>query len=56
MFPQSNGGLDMGDILFRFNFGRYEFGMYRHFKSWYFTNGFITEFCGWFYIYKAMEE
>ena len=41
----------MGDYLFRFNIGKYEIGMYKHFKCWWFNNGYIKEFT-WFYIFK----
>ena len=41
----------MGVYLFRFKIGKYEIGMYRHFKNWYFYNGYIREFM-WWYIYK----
>lgn len=44
----------MGDMLFRFNIGKYEFGMYRRFHR-YFYNGYIRQFA-WFYVYKAIEE
>lgn len=44
----------MGDYLFNFKIGKYEIGMYRHFKTWYFYNGYIREFM-WWYIYKEDE-
>ncbi len=40
----------MNHTLFHFNIGKYEIGMYRHFKTWYFYNGYIREFM-WWYIY-----
>ena len=30
----------MGDTLFNFRIGKYEIGMYQHFKTWYFYNGY----------------
>ena len=41
----------MGDYLFSFKIGKYEFGMFRHFQCWRFNNGHIREFM-WWYIYK----
>ena len=41
----------MGNYLFSFNIGKYEIGMYKHFKCWWFNNGYIKEFT-WFYIFK----
>jgi len=41
----------MVDTLFSFKIGNYEIGMYQHFKTWYFYNGYILEFM-WWYIYK----
>jgi len=41
----------MGQYLFNFKIGKYEIGMYRKFKTWYFHNEYIREFM-WFYIYK----
>jgi len=41
----------MLDTLFSFRIGKYEMGMYRCFKTWYFYNGYILEFM-WWYIYK----
>jgi len=45
----------MGVYLFRFKIGKYEIGMYRHFKNWYFYNGYIREFM-WWYIYKEYKS
>ena len=41
----------MLDTLFSFRIGKYEIGMYKNFKTWYFYNGYIREFM-WWYIYK----
>ena len=41
----------MIDTLFTFKIFGIEFGMYSHFKTWWFNNGYIREFM-WWYIYK----
>lgn len=43
----------MGDTLFYFTFGKYEFGIYRHWQGFY-RNGWITKI-GWFYVYRWEE-
>ena len=45
----------MGDYLFSFKIGKYEIGMYKHFKCWYSYNGYIREFM-WWYVYNARKE
>ncbi len=45
----------MGDILFSFKIGKFEFGMYRHFKCWWFNNGHIREFM-WWYAYNTRKK
>lgn len=45
----------MNDVLFYFKIGKYEIGMYRHFKCWWFNNGNIKQFM-WWYIYKDKNE
>lgn len=41
----------MGDYLFNFTLGKYEFGIMKHFNTIYFNNGYMKSFL-WFYIYS----
>lgn len=45
----------MEDTIFSFKIGRLEFGMYRHFKCWWFSNGYVREFM-WWYVFNARKE
>ena len=45
----------MEDTIFSFKIGKLEFGMYRHFKCWWFNNGYIREFM-WWYVFNTINE
>lgn len=41
----------MGDYLFTFRIRNWEFGINKHFSNWFWTNGYIYEFLGYFWVF-----
>jgi len=48
--PLNERKINMGNSIFSFNIGKYEFGMRKDF-CWWFNNGYLRQFM-WWYVFK----